>query len=326
MLLWRVGELSNPPAQEGNADSSANNHRDNWVCWQSSSHVQQSSQKCNNPLTLEFLMFYSNQPKQTWLSSLSGTGNSLQSPGPATVNCEPFPCTNTITLATTHNRRFSPHLPRIFCSKLIKRVLRKLRLKISKLEQQTLARQCNYSLGLSVRIVLKMSRIWWSSPRVYLWGCYLKGIAEGDNPPPWVWLVPSYDMGSQTEHKRTKKKASEAPTLCSSSFWLDRLWASYAHSTADNSSWCNVSPSGSTMSSLINEQVESLPPRVARGLPTLPVASCQACGGITHFFLPASQCIHPPLSPQSVLSDQPSLFCLNHSCIWANQPRAWVLL
>jgi hypothetical protein len=184
MLLWRVGELSNPPAQEGNADSSANNHRDNWVCWQSSSHVQQSSQKCNNPLTLEFLMFYSNQPKQTWLSSLSGTGNSLQSPGPATVNCEPFPCTNTITLATTHNRRFSPHLPRIFCSKLIKRVLRKLRLKISKLEQQTLARQCNYSLGLSVRIVLKMSRIWWSSPRVYLWGCYLKGIAEGDNPPP----------------------------------------------------------------------------------------------------------------------------------------------
>lgn len=94
-------------------------------CWQNSSHVQQCSQMCNSPLTSEFLMLYSNLTKQTWLSSLSGTGNSpedpVKSPGLVTVNCKLLPCTNARTLAMTHNRRLSFNLPGIFCSKLIKR-------------------------------------------------------------------------------------------------------------------------------------------------------------------------------------------------------------
>ena len=99
--------------------------RDNWACWQNSLHVQQSSQMCNSLLTSEFPLLYSNLTRQTCSSSLSGTGSSpedpVKSPGLVTVNCKLLPCTNTRTLAMTHNRRLSSNLPGIFCSKLIKR-------------------------------------------------------------------------------------------------------------------------------------------------------------------------------------------------------------
>lgn len=64
LLLWRAGELNNPAACEGKAESSVNSqepcagaqrHR---ASWQSSSHGQQRRQMCDSFLTLEFRMFY----------------------------------------------------------------------------------------------------------------------------------------------------------------------------------------------------------------------------------------------------------------------------
>lgn len=102
---------------------------------------------------------------------------------------------------------------------------------------------------------------------------------------------------SQTKDNGTRKKASEAPTFCSSPSWMRWVWASRVHSTVDNSSWCHTSPI--SINCVSNPPGSRKPfPQVARGMPSLPQLLLVRWVAVAH------ACSLPPLSQFSTVSSQ----------------------